>query len=1720
MSDTDAIAVIGMAGRFPGASDVDEFWGNLLAGRHSISEVTDEQIMASGIDPAETRRPGYVRMAPLLDGFDHFDATLFGFTEREAQVRDPQQRLFLETAHAALEHAGFDPSASPLRVGVYAGGAFNRYAELHVRRNALARRSYGELNIQTGNHNDYIATLVAYKLGLTGPALSVATACSTSLVAIHLASQAIKNGECDLAVAGGVEVEFPYASGHRYVEGGINSPDGMTRSYDADAAGTIFGNGVGAVVLKLLSDAVRDGDNVLAVLRGSAVSNDGSRKAGFTAPGVDGQVAVVAEALAVAELDAGSIGYVEGHGTATALGDPIEVQALTTAFRAYTDRCGYCVLGSVKSNVGHLGPAAGAAGFIKAVLAVRHGQIPATVHFRQPNPRMNLASTPFVVSGDTLPWPGHGEPRRAGVSSFGMGGTNAHIVIEQAPARVSAEPSGEPVLLTLSAASSAALATMADRLAAHLSTTTDALDEVAHTLAVGRRALPHRVSIVVTEPDDAATRLTAIADSPPEQPVRTERSVAFMFPGQGSQFPGMAAALYRALPTFRAELDSCCAVLRDELPVDLLTLLTDGGDERVLMRTEVAQPALFAVEWALVRQLEAWGVRPAGLIGHSVGELVAATAAGVFDPMDALRLVAARGRLMQAAPPGAMLAVALPPEELAPLLDRTELAAVNGERSSVLCGTEHAIAAVATELELAGQRCTRLRTSHAFHSRLMEPAATAFADAVAAVDRHTPRMTWMSNVDGQPVATGTAVDPGYWARQLRQTVRFHTGVRALIGADSPVLLEVGPGQALTAQLRRDPEVRTRRLPVHSLTGQPRDDHLTTVLGVVGELWSLGVPVDRHAVDRELGRPHGIAVLPGYPYERRRYWVDPDPAPVATPVPVDEVDDRLTVPGWRQLPPLSDPIDVADRVWLVLHDGESTIPGMLAAAGGTVRENITDPRELDLVALRRLVSEAPDRPLQIVYCWTAGSVTDTDELGAAEHWHRLGFLPVLRLIQAVARECTTRQVRLTVVTSGCWDVGGGEPLEPAKATTVGLLLTAAKESGTLHTRIVDVSPGVDPSVLLAELAGDHEQVALRPTRRWVPHYLPITEPSGTGLADLVKPGGVYVITGGLGALGLVAARELADTAPVRLALLGRGGLTERTMPAVRRLEEAGSTVLALSADVTDRASLTAALEKVRAQLGEINGVIHSAGIAGGGLAAVKDPAVAESVLAPKVTGTLLLDELCGELDFMVLFSSIAAITTDLGLSDYAGANAFLDAFAQKRSRRGRTLSINWPAWSEIGMAVDNADSASSVLRAMQRGNGSTDRLHPLLHRRISGETFESELDPSQWPLAEHRINGVPVLVGTAYLELALAALAVVDPGDGPAELTDVAFAAPLAVPNRRKVITSLTPAGDSWRFEVRTEDGAAPVVHASGRVARCTTSPTPVDLAALDVVPASPPRYDSGLVTVGPRWHNVIRVATGDGVVLTDLELPAEFDLDGYRLHPALLDGATAFSIDLDVQALPFAYRRVVVHGPLPRKFQAVLRVGDGDGRRMVVRDVSLVDDSGRALVEITGFTMRVVDRELVRASVGTPARESRPMINGLSTAEGGRLFRALLGTDLGPRVVVAVDSLSGKLDRAKSITANAVGAALGKPAPAEPDPEIADVSATEEILIRLWREVLGGEVGRDDDFFDLGGDSLVAVQLTSRIEVETAVQLPITALFDTPTVAQLAELLDERLASR
>jgi acyl transferase domain-containing protein len=800
-----AIAVIGMSGRFPGAKDVEQFWKNLCAGVESIVPLTDDELRAAGVTAEELGSGRYVKAAPVLDGIERFDAGLFGYTPLEARVMDPQQRLLLECAWEALEHAGYDPDKHPGdRISVFAGTRTSTYL-FHLLAHRAALQPQDRLLVELGNDVSSLATRVSYKLNLTGPSTMVQTACSTSLVAIHLACQSLLMGECRMALAAATAVNVPHQAGYTHEPGSMLSPDGHVRPFDAKAEGTVFGSGAGVVVLKRLQDALADGDHVLAVVRGSAVNNDGANKASFTAPGVEGQTEVLLEALVCAGLDADAISYLEAHGTGTSLGDPIEILALNNAWRASTDKKGFCRLGTAKGNVGHLDVAAGMAGFIKTVLSLQHRQLPPMLNFTQPNPQIDFANSPFTVNTKLTEWTGAG-PLRAGVSSFGFGGTNAHVILEEAPRAEASGASRPAQLLVLSARSEAALDTATHNLAAWLREHPAAvLADVAFTLQVGRKDFDHRRALVARTAKDAAEALASRAPGLLTG-VREvgDRPVVFLFPGQGAQHVNMARELYDSEPAFRAEVDACAEKLKPHLGLDLRTVLypapaAEAEAAKKLEGTALTQPALFVLEYALAKLWMARGVKPRAMVGHSLGEYVAACLAGVFSLDDALALVATRGRLMQALPAGAMLAVPLPEAEVTPLLEgRLDVAAVNGPSLCVVAGPTDAVDALEAKLSARGVQARRLHTSHAFHSAMMDPILAPFTDAVRRVRLQAPKLPWVSNVTGTWIEAAQATDPAYWARHLRQPVRFAQGLRELLKDAADVLLEVGPGQTLAS----------------------------------------------------------------------------------------------------------------------------------------------------------------------------------------------------------------------------------------------------------------------------------------------------------------------------------------------------------------------------------------------------------------------------------------------------------------------------------------------------------------------------------------------------------------------------------------------------------------------------------------------------------------------------------------------------------------------------------------------------------------------------------------------------------------------------------------------------------------------------------------------------------------------------------------------------------
>ena len=890
--DGTEIAVIGFFGRFPGAKNTHEFWGNLRDGVESISFLTDEELDALGVASSVREEPNYVRASAMLDDVEMFDASFFGYSPKEAEIIDPQHRIFLECAWAALENAGYNPETYSGAIGVYGGATINTYllCNLATRSDIIDSLDLTQINIANGG--DFLTTRVSYKLNLKGPSHLVQSACSTSLVAVHLACQNLLDEECDMALAGGVSVNVKLRAGYHYQDLGIVSPDGHCRPFDAHAQGTVFGSGTGIVVLKRLADALADRDSIHAVIKGSAVNNDGSLKVGYTAPSVYGQAEVISEALANAGVPAETISYVETHGTGTPIGDPVEIAALTKAFRATTDKKQFCAIGSVKSNVGHLDAAGGVASLIKTVLALKHRHLPPSLHYQTPNPKCEFSESPFYVNASLAEWKAVGGVRRAGVSSFGVGGTNAHLIVEEWAAEDGgeAEPERAAELLVLTGKSAEALEEATAQLARHLESEEGAgqrLRDVAYTLQAGRQHFGHRRAVVCNSHEHAIdvlssgeSRFLFSRHHDGSQP-----KVAFLFPGQGSQHIHMARGLYRSQPVFRQSLDRCADALLPLIKLDLRTLIYPSPSQsdaaaKQLQQTRFAQPALFSVEYALAQMWMELGVMPAVLLGHSLGEYVAACVAGLFNLEDALKLVDARARLMQPLTGGAMLAVALGEADVRGLArNGMSIAALNGPRQSVLSGRVSAIAGVEEKLRATGVECRRLGTEHAFHSTMMEPMIDEFREQIMKVTWSRPQIEYLSNVSGRTVAPEEAGNAEYWIEHVRRPVQFAGCVEQLASSGVTAILEVGPGEGLSRLIRRQWRGTGRdvmaTLPAKD---QGEADDETQLQRAVGQLWMAGATIDWSALHQP-AQPHRVA-LPTYPFQRERFWIESAPRQAA------------------------------------------------------------------------------------------------------------------------------------------------------------------------------------------------------------------------------------------------------------------------------------------------------------------------------------------------------------------------------------------------------------------------------------------------------------------------------------------------------------------------------------------------------------------------------------------------------------------------------------------------------------------------------------------------------------------------------------------------------------------------------------------------------------------------------------------------------------------------
>lgn len=1757
-----------------------------------------------------------------------FDAAFFGMSPRDAAVFDPQHRFFLECAWEAFEDAGYVGEQFNGPVGVYASSGAAEYFMHNLLRNRQTMDSVGAWLVRhNGNDPNFIATRVSYELNLTGPSMSLQSACSSSLLAVHTACQSLLSGECDMALAGGSTIYVEQNHGYHYKQGEILSPDGHCRPFDAKAAGTVMASAVGCVVLRRLEDAIRDGDRVLAVVRGSAANNDGSQKVGYLAPSASGQTRVITEALAVAGVDAADVSYIEAHGTGTLIGDPIEVAALTDAFRATTSATQYCAIGSLKSNIGHAGEAAGICSFIKTVMALQHRELPPSLHYDSPNPQIDFASSPFFVNASLRKWTTpDGRPRIAGATGLGAGGTNVHVLLEEAPALAASTPAQRAhQLLVLSARTPGALDSATRDLAAHLRANPDIeIGDVAYTLLAGRKRFAHRRAVVVRDVADAIAALEA-ADRKRflagHQKDQQAPPLYFMFPGGGAQYAGMGSELYEREPVYREAFEAALAFIEPALRAELRSLALAPANEAAaashrLEAPSRAVPLLFVAEYALGKLLASWGIEPTAMVGHSAGEYAVACLAGVLSLRDAVALASLRGRLFDTLPEGGMLSVQLPAEEAMAIAGGgLSLAAVNAPTLCVLSGPVSAIAAAEELLKARSADCTRVHIRVAAHSSMLDPLLPEFEAFCRTISFQRPTVPFVSSVTGTWISDAEATDPAYWVQHLRKTVRFSDAVQTLLESGEVAFIEVGPGRALSGLARQHQGKFATVTPTMRHVREEASD-VAFLLGAVGRLWAAGVQLD--AAKLSAGETRRRIPLPTYPFERQRFWIDPDPRERGPDLNAalekrSDIGEWFYAPSWaRSAPPARTSAADAASTWLVFADDSALSDAVLAGlrkAGHTVVTVVAGTRFAELGELRYSIDPAQRRdfdelakalgerdvtPANVLHLWAtaarprSGGILRRNGFDAVAHYDQglaLHYFSLVFTAQAFAADASA--LRLVCVTSNMQSAPGDGEVHAEKAVVLGPCKVIPHEYPHVRCTSIDVSvpaaggAGQVAQRLLRELEADtaDAEIALRGNDRWVRRFDQIRlEP--TSERPWLRDGGVYLLTGGLGGIGLKIAEHLASHARVKLVLVGRtpmpeesrfdewmathppGDDTSRRIRGVRVLRALGAEVMTLAADVADVASMRAALVQVHARFGAVHGVFHAAGTLKDEIIALRAPVATSPVLDSKMKAALVLDAVLADepLDLFVLFSSVASILGLPGQSDYTAANAFLDAMGHARAGRGkgRTVTIDWNAWQGVGMLENHVRRQNEQETQGARGAVPPERAggHPALEEVLSDDATATVFRTvfrrdRSWLLGEHVVRGGDALLsGTSMVEIARAALQYKSDTRS-AELRDIFFMGPFNVlPDAERTLHLRIERGIEGAFSVYGENeqetfvvGKARFIDApaAGRLdveairARCTTRGLVADGQLVQ-----------HFMDFGPRWGCATRIDLGQGEALVSLELPAAFleDLEHFHLHPAMLDlatgGAQAIVPGFDPQGtfyVPLAYGRVLLRKPMTQRVFSHVRLRDATSKDSVSFDATLVDERGEEIATIENFMMRKVSGAFRQEGARSPGRAEparaarRPetpseaaLRAGMTAEEGVDALDRLLLTDFSPQIVACTLPLQPWVHRLDSEAKAALRAEEGGEAgPVFTRPNVSATFAAprdeyERELASLWQGLLGvSEVGIDDDFFELGGQSLVAVRLFQRIGRKYGVDMPLSTLFQAPTIAQCAALLRDML---
>ena len=1725
--DESAIAIVGMACHLPGALNISEYWDNLKNGVESVRFFTDEELLAAGELPENLANPNYVRAQPYLENFDRFDASFWGFSPQDAAVTDPAHRLFLEVAYESLEHAGHTGYDSEGTVGVFAGSGASLYWMDNLRTNPQLIEDMGEFLVRhTGNDMNFLATRLSYELDLRGPSINVQTACSSALVSVHMAAQSLLSGECDMAIAGGSTVLLPQNRGYIYRDGEILSPDGHCRPFDAKSAGTVFGSGAGAIVLRRLADAVDDGDTIYGVIRGTAINNDGAQKVGFLAPGVEGQAGVVAEALAIGDTQAEEVSYIETHGTGTPVGDPIEFEALNQVYRQETDKRNYCRIGSVKSNIGHLGEAAGAASIIKVVLALQNKQIPASLNFESPNQQLDMKDSPFLINDRLYDWKVEEGPLIAGVTALGAGGTNAHVILEEAPEVEGGDPTRhKQQLITLSAKTESALALAVRNLSEALKANPELdLADVAYTLQVGRRDYKYRSVIACRDKEDLITELDALDSKRrvSEKCTDSEPSLVFMLPGGGAQYSGMGKELYETEEVYRQVFDECINCLEPSIGAKVKALVFAPDDQQQAATLTLQTPtltltSLFATEYALAKQFEAWGAKPSAMIGHSMGENTAACLAGVISLYDAMNLVYIRGKVFEKAPEGGMLSISLALAEAKQYMPETlDVAAVNSPDLCVATGAKAELELLQKNLEAAEVDCSIVRINVAAHSRMLDGVLDEFRAYLKSIKLSAPEIPFTSNLTGTWITDEQAMDPDYWVEHLRSTVRFADNIDTVLADDARVLLEVGPGRTLTNL------ARANGAPVNATFNSMRhpneaESDTEFALRTLGKVWANGATIDWSEYWGEEFRQR--VPLPTYPFERKSYWIEPGKASVQSDQkdhsPLRKraaIDDWYAHLNWEQRRPAKRKATL-DQNWLIFEDDSGlgdAIVGELESQSAQsiirVRKgsaySVTGPQSYtvnpaqldDFERLFAVLFDNENTPTQLVLLWPYDSASESlSLLERYQSQQNENFWALFNLSKVLGE--LDNSLTLNVVSSGLYGFGG-EASYPEKNLLLGPVLVIPHEYAHIQTRSIDVSitAKINNSLLkqlMSEFNSELDQTAperiisLRGKERWV-------RTVGVGEIDehnvntnWLKADANVLISGGLGGIGLSIAKHLAQRGAKNIVLLGRSALPEKStwsallsnyannksdllskIKAVQEIETLGVNVITAAVDVADLSAMTTLLAGLKQELGKIDGVIHAAGVMDDQLAILKSTTSAENVLRGKTEGALVLDALFNsdELDFFVLFSSVASYLGLPGQIDYTAANAFLDAFAHERAQRtsGMTRVFNWNAWAEVGMTVD-------VLRELKGEGGQSDfsssKLVAVEHPALDGVIETSTIDQlfvtefsteKHWLLAEHVTKGGAALIpGTGFIELMRASFSHLQANASLSEmieLSDVQFLTAFQVGDSEEKRLQIQIEGDGLQSALTIFSDSDELPHATG-LARLITRPPAkkIDLKVItqrcvDSASTLGRFMDQSFMAFGPRWGCIDEIKYGGNEALVSLSLSAEFldDLDGYKVHPAMLDMATGcaqflmhnFASEKDFY-VPVAYQKASFFADMPASFFSYIKLVDDTVPGFVEFDVSLIDEVGQVFLEISGFSMKLVDIDFIASQVDSVSTLERLSGQGeqqsshlddilheaILPAEGVAAFESVMSqnSDVTQWIVSSVDSSrwSKQLDQAQ-----------------------------------------------------------------------------------------------------